>query len=62
MSNCEHCGTTLVVDVDHWCRCTSCDAELPHNDYDDLCERCWTSEWQMEAVAGRMEQEWHNDH
>ena len=59
---CIICGTTLVVDVDHWCRCTDCDAELPNTDYDGQCKRCYDAEWQMEARAGRMEQNWHNDH
>jgi len=62
MDNCEHCNETLLMGVDHWCRCTDCGAELPNTDYDGQCERCYTAEWQMECNAGRMEQEWHNDH
>ena len=59
---CIVCGTTLVIDVDHWCRCTDCGAELPDTDYDGQCKACYLAEWQDEQRAGHFEQNWHNDH
>jgi hypothetical protein len=69
--NCEHCGHIYAIDpdslarpplyADHWCRCTDCGAELPNNDYDDLCKRCNDVVWQTEARAGIEEWQWHND-
>ena len=59
---CIICGTTLLMGVDHWCRCTDCDAELPNTDYDGQCKRCYDAEWQMEQRAGMEEWNWRNDH
>jgi len=59
---CIICGTTLVMDVDHWCRCSDCGAELPNTDYDGQCERCYLAECQDERRAASYEWNWHNDH
>ena len=59
---CIICGTTLVMGVDHWCRCSDCGAELPNTDYDGQCKRCYDAEWQMEQRAGMEEWNWRNDH
>ena len=59
---CIICGATLVIDVDHWCRCSDCGAELPDSDYDGQCKVCFLAEWQDEQRAGYFEQNWHNDH
>ena len=59
---CIECGETLVMDVDHWCRCIDCGAELPNTDYDGQCERCYLAECQDERRAASYEWNWHNDH
>ena len=59
---CIICGATLVMDVDHWCRCSDCGAELPNTDYDGQCKRCYLAEVQDEQRASYYEQNWHNDH
>ena len=60
---CIVCGATLVIDVDHWCRCVECDTPIPpDNDYDELCKACSDIVWQDEQRAGYFEQNWHNDH
>ena len=59
--NCNDCGTELLFDVDHWCRCVDCGKELPNNDYDGQCKRCNDAEWQMEMNASS-EWNWRNDH
>ena len=59
---CIICGATLVMGVDHWCRCSDCGAELPNTDYDGQCKRCYDAEWQMEQRAGMEEWNWRNDH
>jgi len=59
---CIECGETLLMGVDHWCRCSDCDAELPNNDYDDLCERCAGVAENDARREAHYEWNWHNDH
>ena len=59
---CIECGATLVIGVDHWCCCDYCGAELPNNDYDELCKSCCDTVHQDEQRAAHYEQNWHNDH
>ena len=62
LTHCADCGETLVIDVDHWCRCSDCGAELPNTDYDGQCKRCYLAEVQDEKRASYYEWNWHNDH
>jgi predicted amidophosphoribosyltransferase len=59
---CEHCDAELLFGVDHWCRCTDCGAELPNNDYDDLCGRCAGIAKMDAKREAYYERNWHRDH